>query len=141
MTAEIRPARSSDAGQMVELMALLGHQVDVAGTLRRLGELASGRMPQLVAVEGDRVLGLCGLHRMTAIHRDEPVGRITILVVREDLRGSGLGRALVAAAERHLRERRCRLIEITSNDRLTEAHAFYRHMGYERTSLRFAKTL
>ena len=137
----IRPARSEDAAQLVELMALLGHKVDIAGTRRRIAKLAEDAMPQLVAVEGEKVLGLCGLHQMTAVHRDAPVGRITILVVRENRRGNGLGRALIDAAEQYFRTAGCRLVEVTSNDRLIDAHRFYEHMGYERTSKRFAKSL
>jgi GNAT superfamily N-acetyltransferase len=48
---------------------------------------------------------------------------------------------LVKAAEGWFREQGCALVEVTSNDRRTAAHAFYRHMGYERTSIRFAKDL
>jgi GNAT superfamily N-acetyltransferase len=48
---------------------------------------------------------------------------------------------LVEAAEAWMRKKGCKLVEVTSNDRRAEAHAFYRHMGYERTSIRFAKTL
>jgi N-acetylglutamate synthase-like GNAT family acetyltransferase len=134
----IRPAISSDAEQLADLIALLGHQITTAGVRQRIVSLKS---PQLVAAEGDRVVGLCGLHQMTAIHRERPVGRITILVVAEDAREKGIGRTLVHAAEEQTRASGCALLEVTSNERLTDAHSFYLHMGFKRTSKRFAKRL
>ena len=78
---------------------------------------------------------------MVTVHRASPVGRIPMLVVAGDERGQNIGRMLVEAVERWCRDRGCALIEVTSNDRRTEAHAFYRHLGYERTSIRFFKKL
>jgi GNAT superfamily N-acetyltransferase len=48
---------------------------------------------------------------------------------------------LVEAAEQALKKAGCQIVEVTSNDRRSAAHAFYRHLGYERTSMRFMKTL
>jgi len=138
---EIREARLDDAEQLVPLIELLPHKVTVEGVRRRLEQVAHSDIPQLVAVEGVRVIGLCGLHRMTAIHREKPVGRITILVVAEDARGKGVGQKLVEEAELRLRAAGCVMIELTSNDWLVEAHRFYTKIGYEQTSKRFAKQL
>ena len=60
-------------------------------------------------------------------------------MVMDEFRGRGIGRALIEAAERHFRDAGCRLVEVTSNDRLVDAHRFYEHAGYVRTSKRFAK--
>jgi GNAT superfamily N-acetyltransferase len=56
-------------------------------------------------------------------------------------RGGGVGRALISAAEQRLAARGCDLVEVTSNLRLVDAHAFYQRLGYEATSLRFKKSL
>lgn len=137
----IREARPGDAAALAELMRLLSHDIDEKLARRNLAKLGKLKETPIVAALDKRVVGLCGVHLMHAIHRDAPVGRITILVVAEDAREKGLGRKLIDEAEQRLRKAGCKMVEVTSNDRLGPAHSFYRHMGYERTSIRFCKTL
>ena len=138
---KIRDAKPGDAPALAKLMRLLDHKVGEKGVKKRIAALAKDKLAPLVATLDKQVVGLIGIHRMVAIHRDQPVGRITILVVAEDARGQGIGKMLTEAAEQHLKKLGCGMVEVTSNDRLAKAHAFYRHMGYERTSIRFFKKL
>ena len=103
--------------------------------LKKIGELP------FVATLGKQVVGLCGVSRRIAVHKPAPIGRISVLVVAEGSQDHGIGRMLVEAAEQWCRKQGCTLVEVTSNDRRGAAHAFYRHLGYERTSIRFAKDL
>ena len=138
---KIRDAMAKDAEELVALIKLLGHEVDAKGVRKRINQLARDKLAPLVATLDKKVIGLIGIHRMVTIHRDQPVGRITILVVAEKARKQGIARMLVEAAEQQLKKLGCGMVEVTSNDRLAAAHAFYRHLGYERTSIRFAKAL
>lgn len=138
---QVRPAKSGDAAALVELVGLLEHEVDEKSIRKNIGALADLGEAPLVVTIGKQVVGLCGVHRMLVPHRPAAVGRITILAVSEEARGRGIGRLLVDAAEAWMREAGCQIAEVTSNDRLTAAHSFYRHLGYERTSIRFKKDL
>jgi GNAT superfamily N-acetyltransferase len=53
--------------------------------------------------------------------------------VRADRRGSGLGRDLFARVIERARVRGCTLIQLSSNKRRTDAHRFYRSLGFENT--------
>ena len=138
----IRPATAADASEVARLLTLLGHPTDAGGVSERWGEWSAAGDTALVAVRpGGTLAGLATLHQMRALHRAAPVGRITALVVDASVRGQGIRRALVTAAERTLAQSGCGLVEVTSNVRLAHAHAFYERLGYERTSVRLAKTL
>ena len=138
---QVRDARAADAPQLVVLIRLLGHEIDEKSVRKNLSALKRAGEAPLVATLGKEVVGLCGISARVMIHRDAPIGRISPLVVAEQAQGHGIGRMLVEAAEAWIRRKGCKLVEVTSNDRRAEAHAFYRHMGYERTSIRFAKKL
>ena len=138
---QIRDAKPSDALRLAELIRYLGHEIDDKAVRKNLSALKKVGETPLVATLGKDVVGLCGISARVVIHRDGPIGRISPLVVAEEAQGHGIGRLLVDAAEAWMRKRGCKLVEVTSNDRRAEAHAFYRHMGYERSSIRFFKKL
>ncbi len=50
--------------------------------------------------------------------------------VRSDLRGGGIGRRLMAYAVDRARDRGCRLVQLTTDKRRTEAHRFYESLGF-----------
>lgn len=137
----IRDAKPSDVPLLTELIRLLGHQIDEKSVRKNLAKLAKTGEPPLVATLDKKVVGQCGFHRMTALHRKDPVGRITLLVVSQDKRREGIGRTLVEAAEARLRKLGCGRVEITVGDRRSEAQGFYRHLGYDRDSIRYFKYL
>lgn len=138
---KLRPAKPGDAKQVAALIDYLGHPITEGAVRKNLATLAKRGETPMVATLGKDVVGLIGIHVMVTVHRDAPVGRIPILVVAKDAQGHGIGRMLVEEAERLLKKAGCELVEVTSNDRRADAHAFYRHLGYERTSIRFMKKL
>jgi ribosomal protein S18 acetylase RimI-like enzyme len=138
---EVREARAEDAAAIADLVATLGFPASADDVMQRLDALKRAGELVLVAERDGAVAGLATVHIMPVLHRPTCVGRLTALVVSELLRGQGIGRALVEAAEGIVEDRGCALIEVTSNRRLADAHAFYERLGYEVTSLRFKKSL
>ena len=138
----IRFARETDAPELARLMTALGHPTTATEVAERwVRSTTAGNGALVAVVRGGALGGVVTLHQMTVLHRPKPVGRITALIVDAPMRGRGVGRTLVGAAERMLSDAGCGLVEITSNVKWTEAHAFYAHLGYGQTSFRCAKVL
>ena len=62
-------------------------------------------------------------------------------VVAAPARRSGVGRALIRAAEAKARRHGCPRLDLSSGDWRSDAHAFYEALGFERSALAFRRRL
>jgi ribosomal protein S18 acetylase RimI-like enzyme len=69
----------------------------------------------------------------------EPHGHLSEIAVTRD--GAGIGRALVAAVERHVRELGLRFLTLNVHEHNARGHAFYTKLGFEPNTRQYAKTL
>lgn len=138
----VRLAQPADVPALARLVTALGFPATPDELAPRLtGMQDAGEVVLVATDDDDAVVGLLTVHVTPVLHRPTPVGRLTALVVAEPMRGAGVGRALVTEAERMLAARGCGLVEVTSNQQLTDAHAFYQRLGYAVTSVRLFKAL
>jgi PhnO protein len=140
----VRPIEVADAAAAAALCAELGYPVSTTVLEQRIRALSA--LPDhavLVAcVEDGRVAGWIDVS-ITYHLPAEPYGEIGGLVVSEDVRGQGIGRELLAAAERWISERGIGQALVRSRVVRERAHRFYLREGYShtKTSAVFVKPL
>jgi N-acetylglutamate synthase-like GNAT family acetyltransferase len=140
MAVRIREATAGDAPAVAALLVQLGYPQDADALPARLA--AWERDPAsraLVADVGGAVAGVVAVHACPYLHRDGRWARIAALVVADDQRRGGVGRALLDAAHAAARELGCGDAEVTSSRSRDAAHAFYAAAGYEEVSDRSAR--
>jgi len=138
----IRVAEIHDAGALAQLMCELGYETTQSEMETRLERIATDEHYRtFVAVYDDKVCGMIGTFTSLSYEHNDLGGRILALVTLRTMRRHGIGRALIATAEKNFAQRGIRRVAL--NTRLTrdDAHKFYESLGYERNGWRFVKQL
>jgi GNAT superfamily N-acetyltransferase len=128
----IRAPHIEDAPTLAQLSTQLGYPATPEQVVPRLqGILRDPNAALFVAErESGGVAGFIHVMHQHLIEYD-PRAEIAALVVDEECRGSGVGRALMARAEEWALERGCRFVHLRSKISRAAAHAFYESLGYE----------
>lgn len=138
----VREAAPGDAAAVASLLVQLGYpDNDEADVRQRLAGWAAEPHGTAFVAEDDSgvVVGVVAIASVPFFERTARFGRIVTLVVADRCRGKGIGRLLMTAAEDEARRLGCQLIEVSSANRRTGAHAFYRGLGYQNWADRSGK--
>ena len=139
---KVRIAELADAAGLARLMDELGYETTPSQMEARLKTITADQAYATFVAEIDgAICGMVGTFAQPSYEHNDLSGRILALVVSADARRCGVGRKLIAAAEKHFAKRGIRRIALTTRLTREEAHKFYEAFGYERNGYRFVKTL
>ena len=127
----IRPATEADAETIASLFTDEGYPAGPSDIVERLRRFGSDYSRVLVAEHDGALLGFIALHAMPRFEHDDRILRVLALVVDAGARERGVGRALMAEAERIGSELEAAFIEITAGHHRPEARRLYESLGYD----------
>ena len=129
----IRPASENDAEAIAALFTDEGYPAGPSDIVERLTRFGSEHSRVVVAEHDGELLEFIALHAMPRFEHDDRILRVLALVVDAGARERGIGRALMAEAERIGAGLDAAFIEITAGHHRPEARRLYESLGYDGT--------
>jgi|GEM_PF-178171 len=135
----VRPATFADLDGLLRLYAQLADDrpsalpAEPSRARERFGEIARQPARSLLVAEGDgSLLGTADLLIVANLtHAGESWAVVENVIVDQDARRGGVGRALMTEIVRRCDEAGCYKIQLLSRKHRHEAHAFYASLGFE----------
>ena len=140
----VRTAKIDDAGSIANLSGQLGYPSSTASVRQRLRNILAepGHTVWVAENEAGAIAGWIHVFVKQLLESDREI-EIGGLVVDQNSRRQGAGKALVEHAERWARSKRLKTVYVRSNVIRKEAHIFYQKLGYKiiKTQSAFRKVL
>ena len=128
-----RLAGAADAQAIAALFTDEGYPAGPSDIRARLGRFASTTSRAVVAEHEGSILGFIAVHALPRFEHGDWILRVLALVVDAGARERGVGRALMAEAERIGREVGATFVEVTAGHHRPEARHLYESIGYDST--------
>ena len=129
----LRAAAPSDAERIASLFTDEGYPSGPSDIVERLARFGSAESQVIVADHDGEVLGFIALHAVPRFEHSDRILRIMALVVDPGVRERGIGRLLMAEAERVGSELGAAFAEVTAGHHRPDARRLYEELGYDGT--------
>ncbi len=130
-TVLLRLAAPGDAEGIATMFTDEGYPAGPSDIAARLERFATPHARVIVAEHDGALLGFIAIHALPRFEHDDWIVRVLALVVDAGARERGVGRSLMAEAERVGRELGAAFIELTAGHHRPEARQLYESLGYD----------
>jgi GNAT superfamily N-acetyltransferase len=127
----LRRATADDAERLATLLTDEGYPAGATDLAARIARFAGDASRVVVAEAAGEVIGFIAFHIVPRFETDDRFVRIVTVVVDPGVRERGVGRLLMAEAERVAREDGAAYLEITAGHHRPEARQLYETLGYD----------
>lgn len=130
-TILLRRAQPTDAEGIATMFTDEGYPAGPSDIVVRLERFATPYARVIVAEHDGALLGFIAIHALPRFEHDDWIMRVLAVVVDAGARERGVGRALMAEAERVGQELGAAFIELTAGHHRPEARHLYESLGYD----------
>ena len=144
----IREPIYDDIPLILELLYELGRQKPQKdGELEKFEKLLKNYMQDddkkiLVAQDNDsKIIGMISMVFLPRLNQNTLEMYVPELIVLQNYRSKGIGKKLINSSIEFGKEKKCHRIRLESGNQRIESHKFYKHLGFENSSVFFTKNL
>lgn len=142
-TTKIREIEISDCISICEISSKeLGYPCNIELVQKKISNLDKKNECVFVAIFDEKVVGYIHIEKYDVLYF-ETMANILGLSVKEEYQKKGIGKMLLLTAEKWALKNNIHTMRLNSGIQRTNAHEFYRHLGYnsEKKQLRFTKKI
>ena len=144
----IRESIHDDIPLILELLYELGRQKPQKDSeLEKFEKLLKNYMQEddkkiLVAQDTDsKIIGMISMVFLSRLNQNTLEMYVPELIVSQNYRSKGIGKKLIDSSIEFGKEKKCHRMRLESGNQRIESHKFYKHLGFENSSVFFTKNL
>ena len=147
MDIKIRDAIDKDIPSILKLLYELGRpepldNKEITVFKSKIREYFSDPLKMILVAEYDsKIVGLVSIIFLRRLNHAKYEMYIPELVVKKELRYSGVGKSLITKCIELAKKKNCYRIRLESGNERKESHRFYKGLGFQQSSLSFSFNL
>jgi len=142
----IRESVSQDISDILSLLYELGRPKPKNSDIDSFEKLVTQYITDsdkqiLVAIDKSKIVGMISMMFLPRLNRITPEMYIPELVVLKKYQNHRIGKKLINQCITISKDKKCHRIRLESGNIRQESHQFYKHLGFEQSSLSFTLNL
>ena len=144
----IRESTYDDIPSLLELLYELGrskpqkdNELEIFTKLLKNYMQDDDKKILVAQIENSKIIGMISMVFLSRLNQNTLEMYVPELIVSQNYHSKGIGKKLINFSIELGKEKKCHRIRLESGNQRIESHKFYKHLGFENSSIFFTKNL